>query len=154
MSETKPYDVALREMRKKSPDSKKALKLLQIALKKGDARAAYALGTWHLFGAHVERNTRRAIELLSQAADANIPEALYDLGVCYEDGAGVRKSERKAYELYLRAAVWGDHQSVYEVGRCLFYGIGVQRNRTTARIWLSRAKSLGFPRQSRTRSAG
>jgi TPR repeat protein len=144
MIETKLVKAVRRELRKTKPNIAQALKELQRASDKGDASAAYALGTWHLHGKHVKVDMRRGAVLLKQAAAANIPEALYDLAVCYEKGAGVRESEKKAYELYLRAALWGDRQSIYEVGRCLFYGIGADRNRRLARFWLTRAKSLGL----------
>ena len=144
MKESKLYDDALREMRKKRPNSARAMKLLELALRRRDARAAYALATWYLHGTHVKKDTRQATALLRQAAEANIPDALYDLAVSYEKGIGVKKSEKKAYELYLRAAVWGEKQSFYEVGRCLFYGIGAARSRRLASVWLDRAKSLGI----------
>jgi TPR repeat protein len=144
MPASKSYDAATKEMLKKRPDAKRGLQLLRRAHARGDARAAYALATWHLFGVHdVEKDYRRAAELLTQAAEQNIPEALYDLAVCYEKGDGVRKSERRAYRLYVRAALWGDKDSVHEVGRCLFYGIGTKRDRRLADIWLARAEALG-----------
>ena len=144
MPDSKSFDAATREMLKKQPDAKRGLRLMRQALAKGDARAAYALATWHLFGANgVEKDYRRAAELLTQAAEQNIPEALYDLAVSYGKGAGVRKSERRAYHLYVRAALWGDKQAIYEVGRCLFYGVGTKRDRRLADIWLARAEALG-----------
>jgi|SRR6185312_12499561 len=144
MPASKSYDAATKEMLKKRPDAKRGLRLLRRAHAAGDARAAYALATWHLFGVHdIEKDYRRAAELLMEAAKQNIPEALYDLAVSYEKGAGIRKSERKAYHLYVRAALWGDKQAIYEVGRCLFYGIGAKRDRRLADVWLARAEALG-----------
>ncbi len=144
MNNSKAYEAALKEMKKKKPDSSWAFNLLQQALNKGDVAAAHALATWYLHGTHVKRNLARGVALLHQAAEKNVPEALFDLAVCYEKGAGVRKSEKKAYELYLRAAIWGDRQSIYEVGRCLYYGAGVGKSRRLAGFWLDRAKSLGL----------
>ena len=141
---SRTYEAALREMRKKKPDTKRALKLLQQAMSKGDSTAAYALATWHLHGTHVKKDMTKGVVLLRQAAEENVSEALFDLAVCYEKGAGARKNEKKAYELYLRAAIWGDRQSYYEVGRCLYYGVGVMRNKITANFWLDRAKSFGI----------
>ena len=144
MPASKAYDAATKEMLKKRPDAKRGLRLLLQAMSAGDARAAYALGTWYLHGTElIKKDIRHAVVLLKQAAEQNVPDALFDLANCYEKGAGVRKSERQAYRLYVRAALWGDKQSVYEVGRCLFYGIGTKRDRRLADTWLARAEALG-----------
>lgn len=144
MVSSKDYELALREARRKRPNPSKAYQLLLRAHRKGDARAAYALGTWYLFGRKgvVEKNLSKAVALLRQAADAEHPDALYDLAVCYAKGVGVRRSDRKAVVLYLRAALRGEKQSAYELGRCYWHGAGVQRDRRVARVWLDYAEKF------------
>lgn len=137
------YEIALKEALKKKPDFAKTFGLLNEALTAGDARAAYALGTWYLHGTHVRKNRRKAVKLLKVAAEARISDALYDLAVCYEKGAGVKKDLKRAYELYVFGALWGDDQSVYEVGRCLYYGIGTRQDRQLSKVWYERAGILG-----------
>ena len=137
------YIAALKLMRSKHPDERKALGLLQKAHRASDRRATYALATWHLFGkAGLPKDHRRAVKLLVAAADAAMPEALFDLAVCYERGQGVAKDARKAARLYLEAAIRGDQQAVFEVGRCYYAGIGVARDRKIANVWFQRAQEL------------
>lgn len=141
MKKSKAYMQALAEMKKKRPDTEKALQLLQSAHNKGDAHASYALATWYHHGVYVERDLKKAVSLAKAAvAKENIPEAFFNLAVSYERGEGTVKSESKAYELYLKAAIWGDEQAFYEVGRCLFHGIGTNQDKRLAKAWLERAK--------------
>lgn len=137
------YRAAMAEMLKARPNIASATRLLQKSFRRGNPRAAYALGTWYLHGAHVSRDMRKAIELLRTAAKGDVPDALYDLAICYENGTGVAKNLRIALELYVRAALNGEQQSVYEVGRCYFYGIGIPSDRRMAKLWLDRARALG-----------
>lgn len=137
------YDEALKMARRKSADLEHVALLLNEAREAGDARAAYALGTWHLHGRFFKKSVRKGVALLREAAQGNVADALYDLAVCYEEGTGVRKNVKKAAELYVRAALNGERQSIYEVGRCYYYGIGVAKDRSIARIWLDRAEEVG-----------
>jgi hypothetical protein len=138
---SKKYDVAMREAQTKKPNLNRTFTLLNAALTAGDARAAWALGTWYLHGKHVRRDRTKAVEFLEIAAEGKIPDAIYDLAVCYEKGAGTKKNLR-AFEPYVMGALWGDTDSVEEVGRCLYYGIGTTRNRRLSNIWLERAEAL------------
>jgi TPR repeat protein len=144
MTGTKPYRLALQEMRTPKPDKAKAFELLTEALNKNDPYAAYAIATWYLFGVHVRKNYAKGVGLLEIAAEKNIPSALFDLAVSCETGKGIKVNKKRAYELYVRAALWGDKQATYEVGRCLCYGIGTPRNLRFADIWLYRAETLGI----------
>ena len=106
MKNTKPdsYHAALMEMSKKSPDTQLALSLLNSSLEKGNSYAAYALGTWYLYGENVEQDLVKAVKLFKQAANGKISDAFFDLAVCYERGEGTRKLLKLAAENYLRAA--------------------------------------------------
>ena len=139
------YKIALKEASKKNANNKKVFALLNQSLDKRDPRAAYALGTWYLYGKHVEKNIRKGIKLIRQAAEKNVPDALYDLAVSYETGDCLPKNKKLAAEYYLRAALYGEKQSIYEVGRCYYYGIGVPKDRRLAKVWFDRAKELGVP---------
>ena len=139
-----PYLAALKEMERKSPNPSKAFPLLEKALNDDDPRAAYALGTWYLHGFYVEKNVRKGLKLIRAAAKRNVPSALYDLAVSYEKGEGVKEDASRAAELYLKAALHGDDQAVFEFGRCLYHGVGVPADRKLARVWLDRARDLGF----------
>ena len=148
MKTSKYYDQALVVSQSAEPDFPRALRLLNRAYKQGDHRAAYALGTWYLYGKGdlVAKDLAKAAQLLREAAESDNADAAYDLAVSYEKGMGVRKSEKKAALLYLKAALLGDKQSIYHVGRCYQHGLGVKRDRPIAAIWYDRAATLGFKR--------
>ena len=138
------YDRALKLTQKKIPDLAGAHILLEQAYRNGDARAAYALGTWALHGAepYVKRNLKHAVRLLKEAASAGVREARYDLAVCYQRGEGVAKNESRAFELYLSAALQGDVDSIVEVARCFKYGYGVERNNRAFKVFRDHAEAI------------
>lgn len=126
------YQSALRVM-KKSGDEREAHKLLVASLDEGDARAAYALATWYLYGRFLKVNKRKARDLLTIAADNGIPDAAFDLAVMYENGEGIKKDKRKAARYYLRSFLLGDKSSGIAVARLFYWGIGVEVNRGIAK---------------------
>ncbi len=138
------YRDALKEASKDDPDIENVLKLLTLAIKKGNASASYAMATWYLHGKFVTKNLKKAIDFFKIASEQNLSSALFDLAVCYEIGVGVKRNFKKSFELYLRAALAGDKQANYEVGRCYYYGIGINKNQPIGNIWLDKAKSLGI----------
>jgi TPR repeat protein len=139
------YDEALSLARVKNPDLAQVRTMLEDALSRGDARAAYALGTWYIHGREpaVRKNLKEGVRLLRVAAAAGVPDALYDLAVCYQKGAGVAKNELRALALYLKAGLRGEPGALKEVGRCFYHGYGVARNTKIARVFLDRAAELG-----------
>jgi TPR repeat protein len=145
-SGSRKYEIALSEMYTKSPDIPHVLKLLREASSEGSRDASYALASWYLNGKApwIEKDPRKAIPLLEDAAKANNPDAAYDLAWCLETGEGIARDVRRAFELYLTAALWGHEQAVYETSRCFFYGIGAACDKDVARIWMDRARALGF----------
>lgn len=126
---------ALALAKTKDHDPDEVLALLKKADELGNAEAAYAIGTWYLFGKHVRKNFRTAVEHLQRAAARGWPNAAFDLAVCYEKGAGVPKDKAEAFTLYMKAARRGDPQAAYEVGRCFYWGIGTTKNVRAAEVW-------------------
>lgn len=138
------YDSALKLMKARSPNEKKALDLLRRAHDDGDVRASYAIGTWHLYGkGGLGKSPKRAVPFLEIASAAKLPQALFDLAVCCERGEGIRRDTKRAAKLYLAAALRGDSQSIFEVGRCYYAGIGFRKDRKMADVYFSRAEELG-----------
>src|SRR6266699_2245941 len=117
-----PYREALAEAVKMNADNKKVFALLNQAEQRGNAQAAYALGTWYLHGTHVKKDRKRAVALLEQAAAKNIPDALHDLAVCYDKGAGVKKNRRLAtwYRCRLAQLTTAEHGGVVNIWRKKF----------------------------------
>lgn len=138
------YDKALELMRLPLDDIKEVTKLLKQAWSEGDARAAYALGTWYFHGANgIKQNKNIGIELIKAAAQKKIPAAMFDLATIYTDGTSIERNLEKSFFLFLDAAIRGDAEAVFEVSRCYFYGIGVTQDREIAEIWAARAEELG-----------
>ncbi|MGZ8364019.1 MAG: tetratricopeptide repeat protein [Caulobacteraceae bacterium] len=95
----------------------------------GDAIAAYAIGTWHLFGAHgYELSEKKAAPYLQYAAERDVPEALFDLAVMLERQKPNRRANKDAFANYLLAALLGDKSSLAELSRCFYWGIGTFKN--------------------------
>lgn len=141
-SNTREFERATREIRRKKPNHARAVAWLYEAMTKGDHRATYALATWYPHGHVLPRNRERAVELLRVAARTR-PEAMYDLAVCFAKGQGVPKDEREAFRLYKKAARRGDADAIHEVGRCLYWGTGTTRNRVLADRSLAEAERRG-----------
>lgn len=147
------YLAALREAQTRRPNFVRVRRLLDRALAGGSPDAAYALGTWYLFGHHVPQNERRAFRLLRDAAEARVADALLYVAICHEKGVGTKTSLGRAFEYYVLAALHGESSALFEVGRCLYYGIGVAKSRRLAWLWLDRAKELGVIDDSKTKQA-
>lgn len=126
---------ALDLCKSKDYDGAAALALLEKADRLGNAEAAYAIGTWYLFGKHVVKHYPTAVSYLQRAASRGYASAASDLAVCYEKGAGVLKDKGEAFRLYMKAARLGDKQAAYEVGRCFYWGIGTAKDRRAAEVW-------------------
>ena len=101
-----------------------ALRLLQLAARRGNAEANYAIGTWYLYGRVVPKDYKLAAKYLDIAARKNFAPALFDSALLYEKGNGVKKNLRIAFERYLEAANLGDTDALKSVARCVYYGIG------------------------------
>ena len=126
---------ALTLVSSKQYDPRLALSLLKKADDAGNGEAAYAIGTWHLFGKHMKRDYRAAVSYLERAASRGYASAAYDLALCYEKGKGVAKDTHEAFSLYMKAARLGDKQAAYEVGRCFYWGIGTAKDHRAAEVW-------------------
>jgi TPR repeat protein len=125
--------------------TREVYELLLAADKDGDARATYALATWHLCGNRFcKKDYRQAARMLKRAADADIAAAAFDFAVSLEKGNGIRKSLKEAFRRYVQAALLGDAQSHHEVGRMYYHGIGTVKDRTLAELWLAKAEKLGI----------
>lgn len=141
-----PFDEAVRVLYGRRTDWKKYRALIEAASAAGDARAQYAMATWHLHG-HDEMGIRRrpkeALPLLVKAA-RHVGLAALDLAFAYEMGRLVPRDERAALGWYRRAARLGCVQARFEIGRCLHWGIGTPRNEAAARRHSAIAARLGY----------
>ena len=136
------YQTAL-EKANANEEKKEVAELLEKAYSLGSADAAYALGSWYLYGEYFQKNIEKAITMLLFASENGSSDASFELGVYYETKKDVINLT-KAFYFYTKAALQGDSQSFYEVGRLYYYGIGCEENKKIAEIWLNKAKELGI----------
>jgi len=61
------YKTAYKYISESPPNPQKALRYLEKAHTGGNPEATYALGTWYLFGHHVEKNLKKAVALLQRS---------------------------------------------------------------------------------------
>jgi TPR repeat protein len=112
---------------------------------RGDAHAAYRLGTVYADGAVVERDLEAAARWYLLGAERGDPRAQLDLGTLYDTGEGVEQSYEKAAGWYRQAALQGDMASQYNLGVMYELGQGVNRDPVEAYKWFILAKRQGFP---------
>jgi TPR repeat protein len=128
------------EMRKERPDLRKAFALLEKSADNLNPEALYAIGTWYLYGRHVNKNPKVAVQYFMKSSEGNNCHAYFDLAVCYEKGVGLKRDLKQAFLNYLKSSLLGDRKAFNEVGRCYYYGIGINKNVEIGKIWLSHAK--------------
>jgi len=131
---TDRYQAALEVMAgHKLSEAPAAYALLTEAMKEGDHRATYAIGTWLLHGFFLKKNVRRGVSLIAQAADNKVADAAFDLAVCYELGTGKKVNHNKALCYYMRAYLLGYVPAAVEIERLLYWGDSSVRNRPLSR---------------------
>jgi len=101
------------------------VKKLKEAIDNGSVEAAYALGSLHLHGRHVEKDPEKAMALLTIATKNMYVPALMDVALGSERGDLLPEDHALAFRSYFLAMLSGNVDALYEVGRCFYYGIGV-----------------------------
>jgi uncharacterized protein len=134
------YSQALALGRQPSPDLAQVYVLLQASNDAGDARARYAIATWHLFGnSLIEKNEAYGVKLLKSLQTSNVAEAIFDLAVSYDLGRSVRRDARKAFSLYMQAALLGDREACLQIAQYYREGKHVLPSMSLYKAWLQRA---------------
>jgi TPR repeat protein len=92
---------------------KKAIELLEMAAKRGNANAQFGLGLFYKQGSHgLTQSSKRAIELYTLAAEQGDPQAQNNLGTIYANGEGIETSYSKAREWWTKAAAQGNKNAI------------------------------------------
>lgn len=87
------YYKALQLAGQQEYDTQEVISLLIRSIEEyHNAKAAYALATWYLFGKHVGKNFKKAFECYLLSALYGEPKAKYEVGRCYYYGIGVPKN--------------------------------------------------------------
>lgn len=107
-------------------NEKKAIKLLEQAVKEGNPRAAWQLSRHCLTGEGMKTADRnRAIELVRKAAEGYVPEALCELGDRAYSGDGVQQDYTLAARSYLMAEALNHLSTKSAANMIRLYQVGI-----------------------------
>lgn len=116
-------------------DDAEGVRLLEIAVYKGDAASAILLAECYLNGWGVPENPERAVELFIDHPLNKNKKSPYLLGRCYFYGKGVEKDLYKAAEYFRVAAELGHSNSKDYLGDGYYYGYGLPVDYYEAARW-------------------
>jgi localization factor PodJL len=117
--------------------------MLRAAVLKGDAAAAYEVGTRFAEGRGVAANFDEAAKWLDRAAQAGVVPAIFRLGTFYEKGLGVKKDVDIARRYYVRASERGNAKAMHNLAVLDADGGGKGANYTSAVQWFRKAADRG-----------
>lgn len=119
----------------RSNDYAKAAELWRPLAEKGNATAAYQLGTLYAEGKGVVRSDKDAFEWFSKAANAGNASAQYNLAASYAEGIGVTRDDALAAKWFRRAADQGMAYAQLNLGIMYANGRGVPQDNIEAVKW-------------------
>ena len=120
-----------------------ANRLLDAAIKAGNAQAFSVLGEAYYLGHGTLQNYARAYDLFKQGVDKNDPLAMVDLGAMYANGYFVKKDSLKAQQLYAKSIDLGNYTGLRNLGVLYYNGDGVPRNYRLALDYFNQAADHG-----------
>ena len=118
--------------------------LVDIARRRKDADAEYALGVLAYEGRGLERNSKQAFQLFERAAAKGHAEAGNLLGYFYEHGIGTRVNLEQAAAAYKRGAEAGSARARTNLGWFYENGIVVGKDSAVAADWYKQAADQGL----------
>lgn len=119
----------------RSGDFVKAVELWRPLAEKGDATAAYQLGTLYAEGKGVVQSDKEAFEWFTKAANAGNASAQYNLAASYAEGLGVTRDDALAAKWFRRAADQGMAYAQLNLGILYANGRGVPQDNIEAVKW-------------------
>jgi len=117
--------------------------MLRAAVMKGDAGAAYEIGTRFAEGKGVPVNLDEAAKWYDRAAQAGVVPAVFRLGTFYEKGLSVKKDTDIARRYYLQAAEHGNAKAMHNLAVLDADGGGKGVNYKGAAQWFRKAADRG-----------
>ena len=118
--------------------------LLEMARRRRDADAEYALGIMAYEGRGLERNSKQAFQLMERAAAKGHAEASNILGYFYEHGIGTGMDMTHALAAYRKGAEGGSARAKTNLGWLYEQGTGVAKDASTAADLYKQAADLGL----------
>lgn len=116
---------------------------LRAAAMKGDAAAAYEIGTRFAEGKGVAVNLDEAAKWYDRAAQAGVVPAIFRLGTFYEKGLSVKKDSDIARRYYMQAAERGNAKAMHNLAVLDADGGGKGANYKSAAQWFRKAADRG-----------
>jgi localization factor PodJL len=116
---------------------------LRAAVMKGDAAAAYEVGTRFAEGKGVPVNLDEAAKWYDRAAQAGLVPAIFRLGTFYEKGLSVKKDADIARRYYTQAADRGNAKAMHNLAVLDADGGGKGANYKNAAQWFRKAADRG-----------
>lgn len=123
---------------------KKAVTLLQEAVKRGHAEALFQLASLYRLGKGVPQSQKISCGLLQGAAKSSHIQSMVSLALCYLHGNGIKKSESECFKLLLRAAALQDPEALHLLATLHYEGLGIYKNLHRAVDYYRKAASLGY----------
>jgi localization factor PodJL len=117
--------------------------VLRAAVMKGDAAAAYEIGTRFAEGKGVAVNLDEAAKWYDRAAQAGVVPAIFRLGTFYEKGLSVTRDAEIARRYYLQAAERGNAKAMHNLAVLDADGGGKGANYKSASQWFRKAADRG-----------
>ncbi len=112
---------------------------LEAAAQRGDADAAYKLGSLYTDLQNPAFNNTEAVRWLRYAIDHGVVFAKNDLANLYLQGRGVEKDEKTALSLYQQGSAAGDDTATYNLGLMYETGSGTKQDYALAATYYQRA---------------
>ncbi|MBR1121697.1 SEL1-like repeat protein [Bradyrhizobium lablabi] len=116
---------------------------LRAAVMKGDAAAAYEIGTRFAEGKGVAVNLDEAAKWYDRAAQAGLIPAIFRLGTFYEKGLSVKRDPEIARRYYTQAAERGNAKAMHNLAVLDADGGGKGANYKSAAQWFRKAADRG-----------
>ncbi|MCW5724002.1 MAG: sel1 repeat family protein [Maricaulaceae bacterium] len=101
----------------------------------GNVEAQFAIGTWHIYGAHgVPENKKKGLTLIDKAAHNGNVDALLFMGLTYECGDLVEIDTAMAVNYFICAAVLGSPDGCFNLSRYFDEGIWLLKDKDFAKL--------------------
>ena len=123
------------------PDFGNGLRWASVAASRGDADAAYLLGS--LYETGMLPDLQSAAHWYFEAAKRGNVKAMHNLGIALLNGSGVEKDDTAAAHWFEKAAGLGYRDSQFDLAVLYERGEGVNQNALEALRWYEKAASVG-----------
>jgi TPR repeat protein len=115
------------------------------SMRQANIQRYYQLAVQYKNGTGVQMDYNKAYSYFEQAARLGDAQSIYSLAYMQYKGLGCTQDYVSAAGLFAQGAYRGRDNSMYFYGLCWRNGYGTTINADSAKYWLQRADSLGYP---------